>query len=223
MKKLKSLISHKFEILSLLFTAIVMSSILLIFRIKLNKSFFYLFLIWNLFLAIIPYAITMYLSSTKLNKVKLGLWFWAWLLFLPNAPYIITDLLHLKVSRTSILWLDILVILSFALTGLFLFYLSLSDMKVLISQHFKKIPIKTLSLSIILLCGFGVYLGRFLRYNSWEIISNPTQLITDILDMILNPSLHADVWLFTFGFGGFLCVGYWMFSQFIKQIKPKDL
>lgn len=199
-----------------------MSFILLMIRIKLNKSFFYLFLVWNIFLAIVPYVITMYLSNVKLNKLKLAFWFCIWLLFLPNAPYIITDLLHLRVSTTHALWLDILVILSFALTGLFLFYLSLNDMKILISQHFKKIPIKTLSLCIIFLCGFGVYLGRFLRYNSWEIISNPMQLITDILDMILHPSLHTEVWLFTFGFGGFLGVGYWIFKKVysVPSTKP---
>ena len=197
----------------MLFSVLIMSFILLIIRIKLNKSFFYLFLVWNIFLAIIPYAITIYLSRIKLNKLKLGFGFCIWLLFLPNAPYIITDLLHLRVSTTHLLWLDILVISSFAITGMLLFFLSLNEMKVLIKLHFNKLPIAAITTSVIFLCGFGVYLGRFLRYNSWEVLSNPEQLLSDIINMLIYPLEHSEVWLFTFGFGGFLLIVYSMFKK----------
>lgn len=210
---MKSFFFIKYESLSLLASALVMSSLLLVFRIKLNKSFFYLFLVWNVILAIIPYAITLYLSATKLTKFKLGFWFCVWLLFLPNAPYILTDLLHLRVSNTHFMWLDILVILSFAATGILLFYLSLNDMKNLLKQYFKKAYIKKSITLIIFLSSFGVYLGRFLRYNSWEILSQPQNLFSDVLNMVLHPFKNSEVWLFTFGFGLFLLVGYWMFNR----------
>ncbi|RNC85001.1 MAG: DUF1361 domain-containing protein [Winogradskyella sp.] len=221
---MKSLIIKKFETISLLFTALIMSSFLLIFRIKLNKSFFYLFLIWNIVLAFIPYIITMYLTTTTLTKFKLGFWFCIWLLFLPNAPYIVTDFLHLKVSQSHLLWLDILVLLSFAGTGLLLFFFSVNDMKSIISEHFKNVPIRYLTTVIIFLCGFGVYLGRFLRYNSWEMISNPLNLLSDIIDVIIHPVNNSEVWLFTFGYGVFLYVSYRMFNELYHhhQHNPED-
>ena len=186
----------------------------LLVRIKLNKSFFYLFLIWNVFLAIIPYAITMYLSTKKnVSKLTLGFGLLVWLAFLPNAPYIVTDLIHLRTANNTFLWLDILVVLSFALSGLFLFYLSLIDMQNLILSKFEKLPVKTITTTILFLCGFGVYLGRFLRYNSWEIISGPQILFMDIINIILAPFQHSEAWLFTMGFGMFLVVGFWMFKK----------
>ncbi|WP_299111750.1 DUF1361 domain-containing protein [uncultured Winogradskyella sp.] len=217
METIKTLIQSKFKTLSLVTVALAFSIITLMVRIKLNKSFFYLFLVWNVFLAIIPYSITMYLSSKiAINKLKLVLWFFAWLAFLPNAPYIVTDLIHIRVGNDSLLWLDVLVVLSFTLTGLLLFYLSILDMQKLIASKFKRLPITTLTLLIIFLCGFGVYLGRFLRYNSWEIISNPQVLISDVFHILLSPFQNSDAWLFTLGFSGFLLIGYWIFKNLIN-------
>ncbi|WP_461599934.1 DUF1361 domain-containing protein [Winogradskyella sp.] len=226
METIKTLIQSKFKALSLVVVALSFSIITLMVRIKLNKSFFYLFLVWNVFLAIIPYTITMYLNTKqKLSKLNLGFWVLVWLAFLPNAPYIITDLIHIRVGNDNWLWLDIIVVLSFALSGLLLFFLSLLDMQNLMTSQFKKIPIETISLIIIFLCGFGVYLGRFLRYNSWEIISNPQLLITDVLDIVMSPFQNADAWLFTLGFGGFLVVGYWIVKQTIPSHphNPEDI
>ncbi|XMO87168.1 DUF1361 domain-containing protein [Algibacter sp. AS12] len=185
---------------------------------KLTYSFFYLFLVWNLFLAVIPFAITTYLVSLpKLNKYVFILWFCIWLLFLPNAPYIITDLLHLKVSTTHLLWLDILVIMAFALTGILLFYLSINDMKTMLLNLTNKKTAKYISSTTIFLSGFGVYLGRFLRYNSWEIISNPKVLFIDILQISIKPFNHQEAWLFTILFGAFLWLGNWAFKTFYSN------
>lgn len=214
MEALKTLIQSRFKILSTITIALAFSVILLMVRMKLNKSYFFLFLIWNLFLAIIPYAITMYLNSKpNLNKFKLAFWFMIWLAFLPNAPYIVTDLIHIRIGNDSLLWLDVLVVLSFAMSGLLLLYLSILDMQNLVKSKLKKIPVEATTIIILFLCGFGVYLGRFLRYNSWEIISQPHILFMDILNMIIAPFQHYDAWLFTLGFGAFLVVGFWMFKN----------
>ncbi|WP_178983806.1 DUF1361 domain-containing protein [Winogradskyella helgolandensis] len=213
METIKKIFLNRFKTLSLITVALLFSGILLIVRMKLNKSYFFSFLIWNVFLAIIPYAITMYLNTTsKLSKLKLGFWFMVWLAFLPNAPYIVTDLIHIRIGNDSLLWLDVLVVLSFAMSGLLLFYSSILDMQKLVSLAFKKLPVETISIAIIFLCGFGVYLGRFLRYNSWEIISGPQYLFIDILNMIIAPFQHFEAWLFTFGFSAFLIIGFWMFK-----------
>ncbi|WP_400077595.1 DUF1361 domain-containing protein [Winogradskyella sp. R77965] len=218
MESIKSLILNKFKTLSLVTVALTFSVIALMIRMKLNKSFFFLFLIWNVFLAIIPYTITMYLNTkSNLSKIKVGCWFLVWLAFLPNAPYIVTDLIHIRLGSASLLWLDVLVVLSFALSGLFLFYLSILDMQKLISENFKRIPMEIATIIVLFLCGFGVYLGRFLRYNSWEIISQPHILISDIIDIVIAPFQNYEAWLFTLGFGMFLAVGYWMFKNLNKQ------
>ncbi len=217
METLKTRIQSKFKTLSLVTVALAFSIIILMLRIKLNTSFFYLFLVWNVFLAIIPFAITLYLNTKEnLSPLKLGFGFLVWLAFLPNAPYIVTDLIHIRSGNDTFLWLDILVVLSFAMSGLLLFYYSIIDMQQLMTSRFKRIPITTLTLVIIFLCGFGVYLGRFLRYNSWEIISEPQMLISDILNILLSPFQNSEAWLFTLGFGTFLVVGYWMFLTLNK-------
>lgn len=213
METLKLFIQNKFKTLSLITVALIFSAFILLVRIKLNKSVFFLFLIWNVFLATIPYAITIYLTTKpKLSKFKLGFWFVVWLAFLPNAPYIVTDLIHIRIGNTNLLWLDVLLILSFALSGLLLFYLSIIDMQLIISKNVKRIGIKLATTVVLFLCGFGVYLGRFLRYNTWEIISEPHYLFLDIIGIIIEPFQHFEAWLFTFSFGGFLCIGFWMFK-----------
>ncbi|WP_340154282.1 DUF1361 domain-containing protein [uncultured Winogradskyella sp.] len=214
MSIIKKVIQTQFKTLSLISVALVFSVVSLMVRIKLNKSFFFLFLIWNVFLAIIPYAVTMYLSTKQnLSKLTLGIGFLVWLAFLPNAPYIVTDLIHIRVGNDSLIWLDVLVVLSFALSGLFLFYLSIIDMQRLIKLNFEKLPLKAITTVILFLCGFGVYLGRFLRYNSWEIISGPQLLFKDIVNIFIAPFQHYEAWLFTIGFGMFLVVGFWLFRN----------
>jgi uncharacterized membrane protein len=183
-------------------------------RIKLTHSFHFLFLIWNLLLAVIPFAITSYLVSVpNLNKIGFVLSFGMWLLFLPNAPYIVTDLIHLRLNKGTFLWLDVLLISSFAFNGLLLFYSSINDMK----SHFKHYLNKTVTnytITIILfLSSFGVFLGRFLRYNSWEILSKPKYLFIDVLNIVLNPFTNKEAWLFTILFGTFLSVGSWVFNH----------
>jgi len=221
MEAIKSLIQTRFKTLFLISVALAFSAILLMVRIKLNKSFFFLFLIWNVFLAIIPYTITMYLNTKpNLSKFKLVFWLLVWLAFLPNAPYIVTDLIHIRIGNDSLLWLDVLVVLSFALSGLLLFYVSIIDMQQLVKSKFKKISVETLTTLILILCGFGVYLGRFLRYNSWEIISQPQVLISDVFNILISPFQNADAWLFTLGFGAFLVIGFWMFKN-LNQLEKK--
>ncbi|MFD2824099.1 DUF1361 domain-containing protein [Lacinutrix iliipiscaria] len=186
---------------------------------KITHSFTYIFLIWNLFLAVIPYAITMTLKSKRhLNSYALSFWCCVWLLFLPNAPYIITDLLHLSNINNSMLWLDVLLLTSFAYNGLIVFFLSVFDMQILIASRLSKNKTRYFINIVFMLTGFGVYLGRFLRYNSWDILQQPLALLEDISIMILQPRAHIEIWLFTFCFGSFLMLSFWLFKAF-KRIE----
>ena len=218
MTNLKSIIFNQYKIISLLTASMFLSIFLLMIRMKLTHSFTYIFLVWNLFLAIIPFAITTILKSqTQVSKLTLGGWFVMWILFLPNAPYIITDLLHLNNIEGSMLWLDVLLITSFAYNGLILFFLSIIDMQKLILKHFSKTTTNYIINLIFLLTGFGIYLGRFLRYNSWDIIQEPLTLLADVSTMIFQPHQHLNVLLFTFSFSSFLALSFWMFKAFQKN------
>ena len=214
MDYLKRLFIKRFETFALLSISMIFSIVLLMIRMKLKHSFFYLFLVWNLFLAVIPFTITTYLVSlSKLKKIVLAFWFGMWLLFLPNAPYIITDLIHIRLSETKLIWLDVITVISFALNGLMLFYISFLDMIDLLNHHIKKQYISFLVPVLLFLTAFGVYLGRFLRYNSWEIIQNPLELFNDIIRIIIYPSKHIEAWLFTILFGTFLYIGFWIYNN----------
>jgi uncharacterized membrane protein len=194
----------------------LLSIALLLIRIKLHQSMYLSFLVWNLCLAIIPFAITTGLmSSKKTNKLVLFFFFGIWFLFLPNAPYIVTDLMHLTRTDQNFLWLDILMIVSFAFNGLILFFLSLSDMEKLLKPYLKPRVLTLLMLAIFGLNAFGVYLGRFLRYNSWEIINNPLALFSDIFEIIVKPNVEA--WVFILTFGSFLAISYWMLKAFSNK------
>lgn len=218
MDNIKQLFINRFRTFTLLSISMTFCIVLLMIRMKLTHSFFYLFLVWNLFLAIIPFVITTYLVSLpKLNKFVLAFWFGGWLLFLPNAPYIVTDLIHIRLSNTRFVWLDVIVVTSFALNGLILFYLSFLDMISLLNYHVKKQYVSFSIPVLIFLSAFGVYLGRFLRYNSWEIIQNPLELFNDIFRIIIYPSKHIEAWQFTILSGAFLCIGFWIYNDIRKN------
>ena len=92
------------KINQVLFLSVCFSLIIIAFRIQKTGSIGYVFLIWNLFLATIPYVITQCLRQlkwAKQSKISLLFIFGIWLLFLPNAPYIITDLIHLKTKNDT--------------------------------------------------------------------------------------------------------------------------
>jgi uncharacterized membrane protein len=128
---------------------------LLIIRIVLSNELTYIFLAWNLFLAWIPFALSQKLSKLT-NRWKILFITALWLLFLPNAPYIITDFLHLK-QRTSIpYWYDILLLFSAALNGLLLGLSSLLTVeKFLLNRYGSKIS-GIIMLCSFFLCAFGI-------------------------------------------------------------------
>jgi len=193
---------------------------LLIIRIALSNELAYIFLAWNLFLAWIPFALSQKLHVVK-NRWKLFFLIGLWLLFLPNAPYIITDFLHLK-QRTPIpYWYDILLLFSAALNGLLLGLSSLLTVeKFLLNRYGSKIS-NIIMLCSFFLCAFGIYMGRYLRWNSWDIIVNPADVAGDILDRVFNPFDHFVTLAVTVLFGSFFYVMYYSIKNLINH-KPNQ-
>lgn len=174
---------------------------------------FLLFLNWNLFLAFIPWALsTLCVIAGYQNKALLALVIASWLLFFPNAPYILTDLFHLRHTRSAPVWYDLILILSFAWTGLAFGFISLMD----IEQQLRPILGKRVIVVAILclfLAGFGIYLGRFLRWNSWDIVSNPGSLLADITHRFTHPFAHGRTWGVTILMGSMLNLMYFTFRN----------
>jgi uncharacterized membrane protein len=189
------------------------------FRVDYTSKVTFVFLLWNIFLAIIPYAIStlLVLFHEKIkNRWVLIIPFICWLCFFPNAPYILTDLFHLK-PRTGVpYWYDLALILFFAWNGLMLGYASLIDMQNILTQHFNRWIGWTIAIASLVLGSFGIYLGRYLRWNSWDVISEPKGLLHDIAVRALDPMSHPQTYGVTFIFSAFLVLGYLLIFQFTQ-------
>lgn len=176
----------------------------------------YIFLIWNLFLAFVPWWISSYFKSRQRLSWKSLPLLVLWLLFLPNAPYILTDLFHLKHRSPIPLWFDLVLILSFAFLGLLVFYKSLKDMIGLFRSYMSPRLLTVLTYGIFWIISFGLYLGRFLRFNSWDIM-NPVSLGKACCRLVLDGHSLKDVCAFTFIFSSFLMFLFFMITHLEKE------
>lgn len=223
-KKAQKMISQlqkhpKFYELLFLGVSTIACFALSVFRAVYTDTVVYLFLNWNLFLAGIPWMLSsLVLLKPSLWKSKgmMVLLLGTWLLFFPNAPYILTDLYHLKLKTGVPTWFDLILILSFAWTGLLYGILSLLDIEKILLKSMTQTKVIIISILLLFVTSFGVYLGRFLRWNSWDIISNPLGLFQDILERFIYPFEHPRTWGMTILFGIFLNMIYWSFRLIMK-------
>ncbi len=122
-------------------------------------------------------------------------------------PYILTDILHLTRASEAPVWYDLALLLSCAGTGLLLGYLSLIDVQGIVARRFGSTRSWIFALVSLVLSGFAIYLGRFLRWNSWDVLVEPTRVF-GILGAMLNPWAHAKPLAVTVIFGIILTLGY---------------
>lgn len=184
---------------------------LLALRIARADTFLFTFLVWNLFLAAIPFAASLAFEVLdRYRRVRPLQWacFAVWLLFLPNAPYIITDFIHLKYRPPVPLWYDVLMLLSCAGAGMLLGYASVMIVHRIVAKHYGVFAGWATALIALFLSAFGIYLGRFLRWNSWEAVTDPLPLFNDIATRIMNPLQYPKTFAVTGLFGIALCLGY---------------
>lgn len=167
----------------------------------------HLYLVWNLFLAWIPLLLALRVEVLQQRGQSRDWRFWAtafaWLMFFPNAPYIFTDLTHLKMVAKTGWWTDLIIILLFAIIGLVLAFLSLHRMQGLVVRRRGWLVGWAFVLIVAFVSGFGVYLGRFERWNSWDVVTNPLGLCADSFHWV-----HRHSAKFTLLFGLFLSTAY---------------
>lgn len=176
----------RFRLLLLLVTMSAALIGLVVFRSLLTHNWFYFWcLSWNLLLAWIPIALALkaeqLAARAPFPQVKMLIIAVVWGLFFPNAPYLITDVMHLHHAPQLPLWFDAAMLFGFASAGLITGLLSLYWMHRLAVQHLGGRRATLLLTGYIPLAAWGVYLGRELRWNSWDIVYRPHYLLLDAL------------------------------------------
>lgn len=217
--KLKN--NQRYEVTLFLSLLTILCFALSLFRVIYSETNVFLFLNWNLFLAFIPWlftSIAMLYPRIRKSDFLLILIVGSWLLFFPNAPYILTDLFHLRLKSSMPVWFDLVLILSYAWTGLMFGFMSLWDIEILIFEKISRKIRLIFPLGLLFLGSFGIYVGRYLRWNSWDIIKEPFGLFYDISDRLVNPFDHPRTWGMTIFMWLFLSMLYFSF-RIVKKYK----
>jgi len=176
---------------------------------------------WNLILATVP----LLCSSVMLRTARQNRWWLTslllviWLLFLPNAPYILTDLFHFQTRQTVPEWIDLAVLLTFAGAGLMLCYLSLTDVQTLVQRKLGAKIGWAVACTALMLCGVGIYLGRYLRLNSWYVVTHPRHLFHKSLYRIGIDQTMPGLTEFTLVYGLGLITGYLALHVLLAAIR----
>ena len=177
-------------VLSLL-AASVLSIGTLVAQIHATHDHRYTFLLWNLFLAWVPLiaaALAFALAQRGVGGL-VGVLVAVWLLFFPNAPYVLTDFIHLHGNGPSPLWYDALMLSSFAWTALMLGFASLYLIHAIIGQRAGAALGWVVVVCVLGVASFGVYLGRFARFNSWDVVTRP-RLVLSVIRQDIDSPLH---------------------------------
>jgi len=163
-------------------------------RMYITRELLFIFLVWNLFLAWIPFYVSALLQLFKQKRRVSYLLLITWLLFFPNSLYIITDLIHVGRGSDFPRWFDAILIFSAAVLGLLMAFISLYRVEQFLETKMKQRVVHALMIFILFLGSFGVYLGRFLRWNSWDVLHQPHRLFVSIGERILYPVEYWYAW-----------------------------
>jgi len=176
---------------------------------------------WNLFLAWVPYGIAVViLRLARYRPHGTGLLVvptLAWLLFFPNAPYVITDFVHLHAGSASRFAYDAVLLSIFTVISLALGLLSLAFVHAVVRDRLGTRAGWAFAATVSLLCGAGIWMGRVLRWNSWDVVWRPRELVTTTLEAVFNPWAHSDAVLYTVAFG------FGLFAVYVLTVRRASL
>lgn len=215
---------HSIAVFILLNVACLVCILLVAARVAYTDSSRHTGLIWNLFLAWIPFILAYIAHTVSWKRIWLYLAIpviaFLWLIFFPNAPYMLTDLQDLARAGGvgAPLWYDVLIVVWCSWTGTLLGVISLYLMQDIISRTFGRSIGWVFVFIISGLSSFGIYIGRFVRLNSWDILQNPAETAVEILGLVIDPSMRLAAFtiLYTFFFL-FLFVLLYSFSHMLQE------
>ncbi|EAZ89061.1 DUF1361 domain-containing protein [Crocosphaera chwakensis] len=174
-------------------------------------------IIWNLFLAFIPFVLSFGLYLRPSRK-RSGLWWFCFIIFLaflPNAPYLLTDIIHLveAIRADYSIWITTLIFIPLHLLAIFLgweaYVISLINQSYYLKKQGANKFIVLSELSTHGLSAIGIYLGRFRRFNSWDLITQPNILLNSTIDDLTTKKPLLVIWI-TFII---LIIFYWLTKQ----------
>jgi uncharacterized membrane protein len=196
---------------------------LLVIRALYTDSVSYFFYPWNLFLALVPVFFSGLLLKQKTFNYKSILLLALWLLFLPNAPYLVTDIFHFTERPPIPLWFDLILVVSGAWNGILLCMISLFRVEKFLKTRstFKQTGI--VMFLLLIPCGYGIYMGRYLRYNSWDVVTEPINILKTSTHHLHHPFQSLNVWLFTFIFALFLGIIYFTIKKLPRALSAAGL
>lgn len=202
---------------------------LFMFGASANHSSEFSYLIWNLFLAWIPLCLSLWLNKILQRKVWSS---WEallasalWIGFLPNSFYMVTDFIHIQeVPRVDLLY-DVVMFSSFIFTGLLLGFISLYIIHQSLMQRLRRRTAHAVVGGILFVCSFAIYLGRDLRWNTWDILVNPGGILIDVSERFLHPLTYSPAYTTTIIFFVLLGTVYtvgWQLTRAMRYQKIVD-
>src|SRR5665213_201016 len=189
-------LSLRSSILATLFYSSLVSLGFLVVHIIDTRGFIYWYLGWNLLLAWVPLLLVGWLLRSLRDYPWLN---WRpmiltvlWVGFLPNSFYLVSDLIHLQNAATTHILFDSMMLESFAINGLILGFLSLYLIHVQLLKRLNRRTVTGLIGLVLVLCSFAIYLGRDLRWNSWDLLVNPVGILFDVSNQFIDPGAHIQ-------------------------------
>jgi len=200
----------------------VLAACLLAIRLDWSERASFAFLPWNLFLAWAPYTLALLARVLMVRGHGRG---WVlgplaagWLALFPNAPYLLTDFIHLHQRPVVPLWFDAALLALFAATGWMLGLLSLEIWKQWLEERWGRRSAWAFVGVTSLLCGYGIYLGRVERWNSWHVLTHPGSLFASIGAHLREPLSFPYLTSLTVTFALLLPLSYVAFEAFVTRL-----
>lgn len=202
------------------------SLVFFLMRILAANTVRYSFLSWNLILADVPLILSLVLVrrlaiTSWLTWQNMGLTI-LWLGFLPNSFYLVSDLIHLEATGEVGLLYDIVLFMSFIFNAYTVGFISLYIVHRQLLKRITDLKAHSIIAGVLLLCGFAIYLGRTLRWNSWDILVSPIGLLFDISDRFINPGSHPQSFVTTMTFFLLLGTMYVVIWQLVAAVCPTE-
>jgi uncharacterized membrane protein len=195
------------------------------FRVVYTGSGEYRNLLWNLFLAWIPFAIALVVYDRDRRGTsprRLLLPALVWLLFLPNAPYLVTDFAYLARFDGMPVWYDVTMLTTFAWVGLLLGFLSVYLVHDVARRALGTVTSWIAIAAVLGLTSFGVFLGRLARWNSWDVVTNPGSLGADLGRALADPAAHRGAIAVTIALACFLSLAYLVLYSFLRLAQTSE-